>query len=613
MMSSLTTADSVKSVNDLLKEKSAKKVGVLKWLISHYLYFRIPLIYPAKFLRDTLPVFRALSSRLAVYFYLLISMAGVFMMLANSSSYFSTFPRFFNVKGLMVYGIAVILIKAAHEFSHSYTATSFGVRVRSMGIAFMIFWPIPFCDVTDAWKLDRKKYRAAIGLAGVAAELVIAGITLFLWSLFPDGSMLKSVFFITSSASLISTLLVNLNPAMRFDGYYILSDSWGIENMQPRAFAITKWKLRKMLLGIDDPPPEKTYSAGRVIMMMAYSIYTWMYRIGLYIGIAILVYYKFTKAIGFILFATEILMFLLKPIYTEAKTLYAMRSRININLRLIATVLVIGSVITWVSMPLKRQKELPALVLPENAQTIYAPSSGKLYNLKIKRGTKVKEGDPLFNVYSEKILADLRITELERKSLQIQAQNLTEDETGRGLLPQKKEEIARADAKIMELKEKEKLNYIKSSVAGTVCEWDPSIVNNRFIKEKSVLGRISTLDQIYIHGYVPEQYLQDLKVGDKVFFMPADYPRKIAGTIRMINPVREEILKHKSLSSLLEGDIAVSPDEKGRLRMVDSYYRFEAELTKEDKDLRLGQSGRIWITTKPRSSLLDFVAQVKRV
>lgn len=612
IVSGLTTAGEVKNVSDLLKEKENRKMGLGKWLITHYLYFRIPLIYPEKFLKKTLPVVGLLSSRLACYIYGLFALIGIFFLLENSSSYFTTFPRFFNWKGVAIYSIAVICIKAIHEFSHSYTATSLGVRVRSMGIAFMVFWPIPFCDVTDAWKLDRKRFRAKIGLAGVAAECVIAGITLFLWGISPEGAM-KSLFFITSSASLLSTLLVNLNPAMRFDGYYIVSDAWGIENLQPRAFAITKWKLRKSLLGINDPPPEKIHSARRLIALMAYSMYTWLYRIGLYVGIALLVYYKFTKIIGISLFMVEIIMFLLRPIVTEIKTLYAFRSKITLNLRFITSAILLVLAASWLAFPLKRSENLPSIILPEKSQIIYTPASGKIYDVKTSRGQKIKAGNPILSIYSENQLAEIRINEIDKKILEIQAQNLLESKEGRALLPQKKEEISRINAKLTELNERLKLNHITAKIDGTICEWDPRIRNGLYTKAHTALGRIATIDNIFVNTYVPEHYLQDIHVGQEVYFMPADYPRKIPGKIRMISPVREKTLEYKSLSSMSKGDIAVVPNEKGELVMVDSYYIVEVDLEKIPEDIRLGQSGNLWIKTEPRSKLLDFLQHARRI
>ncbi len=88
--------------------------------------------------------------------------------------------------------------------------------------------------------------------------------------------LLQSVFFIVASVSWISTLVVNLNPALRFDGYYVLCDLWGVDNLQSRAFAVTRWKLREFFLGVNLPPPESLIS-GRLKGYMVYSIYTWIY------------------------------------------------------------------------------------------------------------------------------------------------------------------------------------------------------------------------------------------------------------------------------------------------------------------------------------------------
>jgi len=84
-----------------------------------------------------------------------------------------------------------------------------------MGIALLLFWPVAFCDVTDGWRLQKRHQRLMISLAGILAELVLAGLALFLWGITQEG-VLHSMAFVISSVTVISTLVMNLNPAIRF-------------------------------------------------------------------------------------------------------------------------------------------------------------------------------------------------------------------------------------------------------------------------------------------------------------------------------------------------------------------------------------------------------------
>ena len=43
---------------------------------------------------------------------------------------------------------------------------------------------------------------------------------------------------------------------MRFDGYYVFGDWLKAENLQPRSFALAKWRLRNCI-GFNHQPPEE--------------------------------------------------------------------------------------------------------------------------------------------------------------------------------------------------------------------------------------------------------------------------------------------------------------------------------------------------------------------
>ena len=116
----------------------------------------------------------------------------------------------------------------------------------------------------------------------------------------------------------VMSLAVNMNPFMRFDGYYFLSDLLGAANLQPRAFAIAKHQLRAFRFGFADPKPEELLRWLERTMVF-YAVGTWIYRLTLFFGIALLVYHAFFKVLGIFLFCVEISVFILLPIMKELK------------------------------------------------------------------------------------------------------------------------------------------------------------------------------------------------------------------------------------------------------------------------------------------------------
>lgn len=216
---------------------------------------------------------------------------------------------------MVYYGVALSLAKVAHELGHAFTAHRHGCRVPTMGIAFLVMFPVLYTDASETWKITRRRSRLAIAGAGVMVELGLAAVATVLWNFLPDGPMRSSVFLLAASTWIV-TLTINLNPFMRMDGYYLLADWMRAENLQPRSFAYNRWHLRRLLFGLKAPPPEPLApKTARFFVLYAWC--TWIYRFTLFLGIALLVYHFAFKLLGLILMMVEVGWFVLRPIVAE--------------------------------------------------------------------------------------------------------------------------------------------------------------------------------------------------------------------------------------------------------------------------------------------------------
>ncbi|WP_320171222.1 site-2 protease family protein [Maridesulfovibrio sp.] len=603
-LAGLTTSSLIMPVETLMARSAASRPGLFNWLLKNYLYIRIPLLRPDRFLSESLGTARLLISKPALLLYLLLGLAGLAGLIQNFASYLNTFPYFFNLNGMLCYGFSIVILKAIHEFSHAYTAKNFGIRVPVMGIAFIVMWPVAFCDVTDGWKLRDRNQRAKIALAGIGAELVIAGLALFGWSISSPG-VFNSICFVVSSTSLLSTLMVNLNPAMSFDGYFIFMDIWGVDNLRPRSFAVTRWFYRKYLFGIEWECPEKYLKPKRLWAFLIYSVYSWLYRLVLYFGIAVLMYYKFTKTLGLFLFGVEVWWFIVKPLGMEMKNIIKNKSSMQLTRPGMIILGFAAVFLLWAAVPMKRTLEAPAVVIAEEMQVVHAPSAGQLLEVNVDKGDFVSKGQVLAVIQSRKL--DTAIFEIRSQLdvLLIERANLELNEEFRPLLPQKEEEITQTKSRLEGLEKEKNEQRVKARLSGQVLWWNEQLRKGGYIGKDISMGRIVGSERL-IRAFVEEDRLSSVQAGDDAKFYPASAAGSFPGRVMNISPARSEHVDHIALTSLSQGMIPVAPDESGRMSMVDSYYAVEIRPDAECP-VAVGQSGTVRLNTRPESLLLNWL------
>ncbi|MFE0023328.1 daptide biosynthesis intramembrane metalloprotease [Amycolatopsis sp. NPDC059021] len=155
-------------------------------------------------------------------------------------------PTVAMVLGLALAGTAV------HEFGHAAVLVAHGGSPRRMGV--MLFYLVPafFCDVTDAWRLPRKRQRVAVALAGNAAEAIFAG-TAALISL-ALGQTTAGQVVLLYVAFAMGRSVFNLIPFVKLDGYLALMSHLDIPHLRDKATADARSAFSRHLFGGTRPP-----------------------------------------------------------------------------------------------------------------------------------------------------------------------------------------------------------------------------------------------------------------------------------------------------------------------------------------------------------------------
>jgi len=149
------------------------------------------------------------------------------------------------------YAVMFWLIKCVHELGHAVACRRLGVPVGDVGFFFFCGVPCPYCDVSQVWRIDSRLRRAAVMLAGIYVELVIASLACLVYWIAGDGT-LRLWMLQTMVLCGASTVLFNANPLMRLDGYYVLSDALGSTNLRRQASLAWDSLVVSRLMGLTD-------------------------------------------------------------------------------------------------------------------------------------------------------------------------------------------------------------------------------------------------------------------------------------------------------------------------------------------------------------------------
>ena len=151
--------------------------------------------------------------------------------------------RFFS-HPLFIIPVYIMLLfhVALHELGHGVTCKHYGGKVPRLGIMFYLASFIFYCDTTAAWNFPKKRHRILVSLGGPIISFAIFGAGLWAAGYFAGtGSMWEAV-FVTFSLINMFMLIMNFNPFIRMDAYYMLLDYTGIPNLREKCFRFLKRK-----------------------------------------------------------------------------------------------------------------------------------------------------------------------------------------------------------------------------------------------------------------------------------------------------------------------------------------------------------------------------------
>ncbi|MEL6947372.1 MAG: HlyD family efflux transporter periplasmic adaptor subunit [Pseudomonadota bacterium] len=536
------------------KEATAKK-SVWSNAMHSYLFFRIPLFRPDRFLRATYPFVKPLFSRAAVLVFLLMGIIGLYFVSRQWEHFSTTFQFMLSWQGAILYGVSLVVVKSIHELGHAYMSVRYGLRVPTIGIAFMVLMPVLYTDTSGAWRLQSRRKRLMIDGAGIFTELALAAVATLIWVFLPDGGV-RLCFFAIATTSWITSLAVNLNPLMRFDGYYILADSLGFQNLQNRGFDMAKWRLRELLFGLGEPAPEQlTPRLRRLIIVHAWA--TWIYRFFLFLGIALLVYAFFIKIVGILLFIIEIIWFIARPVWKEMRHWWDIRSKIMSAKRILVTTAVVAALTAVAVVPWSTRVSIPGLMTAEQEQALFAPFAARVKTIALKDGQRVEKGDVLLRLDAPKLDQDVAMAQERARLLESRIDRTGSDVVDRASLIVLENELNEVREQLDGLRRVQRQLVVRAPLTGVVTDIDPELHAGLWVNPKTPLAIVQAADGVMIKGYVSEGEVFRFSKGATARFVPdnPDLPI-IDAIVRSVSQAASDRLDEPYLALKYGGSVA---------------------------------------------------------
>ena len=291
--------------------------------------------------------------------------------------------------------LTFLVTRAIHELGHALACKRFGARCPDIGLFFLLGAPCVYCDVSESWALPSRWQRAAVAVAGMYFEMIVATVAAWIWLLTID-SPVNTLALQTMFVCSVSTLFINANPLMRFDGYHILADLLDETNLRTKADHLAYAVTRRLILGSPWEVPRQR----KLWLLVCFSFAGWGYRAFLSIAIATVIVVlgaNWNLVWPARLLAASILFsWWAVPMYKFVESLLSSANTLWQKSRLFSVGIALALLATLVPIPSRRFAS--GWTQPVQSQGVFASNDGRLAKCFIRDGQRVKQGDALFQL-----------------------------------------------------------------------------------------------------------------------------------------------------------------------------------------------------------------------
>ena len=600
-----------------LFERFSKRMSAeRKAFLLGFMSIKLPLLDPDQWLERARTPIRWLFSPLGLLVYLWLLLWGAKALMDNSDRLFDQSSALLAPSNLGLLYVGFLIAKLLHELGHAALCKRFGGEVHKLGVMFLIFAPMPYVDATSAWGLRSRTERILVGLGGVLVELAVAATAALVWAHSAPGTVHALAYNIMFVAS-VSTLVFNLNPLLRFDGYHLLVDVLDVPNLFQRSREQLRYLGEHFLLRL----PQAQGAARtptEAWLLPLYGLASIGYWLALMSTIVVFVagqYLELGILLAFVLVFTSILLPLGKFVMYLAHSprLGAYRAR-AISLTSAAAVAVLA-ILTLVPVP--DRVRVPGVLEAERSRALHSEADGFFVELLARPGELVQQDQPLLRLSNRDLEREIEAAQMRREELVAQEiRAISKGLVDYAPLARQRQAL---DETLTQLLARREALLVRAPIGGVWSASELDHTRGQWVTRGASLGAVvqgggwrfvAVLPQIGSHVFDGELQMAEVRLrGEEGLNLRSRQTRVL--------PFEQGTLPSRALGMAGGGAIAVSPSDPHGLAAAEPFFRVEARLESgaagdDAPALVHGRTGVMRMTLTSRPLLVQWERELRQ-
>jgi putative peptide zinc metalloprotease protein len=511
----------------------------------------------------------------------------------------------FTHKGLadiVEFWVLIFLVGFLHESSHGLVCKHTGGEVHRMGFLLIYLSPCFFCDVTEAWVFGSKWQRITTMAAGLWSELILCGFATLAWWGLPPGGLVHEISYKIILIAGVAALLINLNPLVKLDGYYIFTEMLEVSQLKENSTDFTTSWVKKKIFRLPVAVPHVPWR--RRLLFVPYAILSGAYGYVLLFFVVRFVYnvaynyspqWAFLPALGLagMVFRSRIrtLGRFLHSVYLDKKDLLKAQLQSRPAMAGGAILLLMLFVPFW-------RESVPGRFALQPIQKYVARAQvpGQVVEVRAEEGESITAGTLLLRLRNLKLESELARAKSDYELATDRATRAQLRNADYAPIEQEREQLA---MRIRLLRDQAAQLALPSEISGIVATPRLQDLLGSYVRAGTELAEVADLSTMKARIYVSESDLRRVRVGSMAKLHVDGLFPSFEGTVMAIAP---------AVSNLEAGVM----EKEQYVGLHSPHYYFADIAIANPKDtLRIGMTGEAKIFVR-RRSLAGMVAETAR-